>query len=156
MKKEYNQQVAEIKERFGVDVEFCAVKQNPYLEKSCDKYNFEVTFTKDNKKSSFYFSQGYRKVHTHKGMKMYEYEHAQKKLDQENSVPKLFDLLCCMHAESQAISQTFDEWCDELGYDNDKISHKEIYDICRKDGKNFIKIFDIDEVSAFLEEKGYF
>lgn len=44
--------------------------------------------------------------------------------------PELDSLLYCLFLDSDAINYSFNDWCDSLGYDNDSIKAKKIYDDC--------------------------
>lgn len=46
--------------------------------------------------------------------------------------PDLLDVVNGFMLDAQAGELSFDEFCSELGYDNDKISHKEIWEACCK------------------------
>lgn len=63
------------------------------------------------------------------------------------------DILYSLILDSQAGAETFDDFCDNFGYDNDSIKASEIYKSCQKNGKK-VKTFitDIDKVSELFQD----
>jgi hypothetical protein len=63
------------------------------------------------------------------------------------------DVLYCLLMDSQAGSQSSDDFCDNYGYDNDSISANETYRACQKNGKKvrtFIK--DINQAIELFQD----
>ena len=47
------------------------------------------------------------------------------------SVPKFLDVMYCLVSDAGCVDcSTFNDFCDELGYDNDSISDRKAYDAC--------------------------
>lgn len=61
------------------------------------------------------------------------------------------DVLYCLILDAQAGIQSFDDFCDNFGYDNDSIKANEIYKACQKNGKK-VKTFisNLDEASELF------
>lgn len=65
---------------------------------------------------------------------------------------KMADVLECLSCDWQAYSMNFLEWCDNYGYDSDRISHRNIYDSCVKSARDAIKAFGrakFEEITNF-------
>ena len=63
------------------------------------------------------------------------------------------DVLYSLVLDSQFSNETFDDFCDNLGYDNDSMKANETYRACQKNSKKvktFIK--DLDEASELFNE----
>lgn len=67
--------------------------------------------------------------------------------------PKLEDVLHCLFLDSQAHDESFDSWCDNLGYSSDSISAKAVYDACIDNYFKFKKALGVDysEVKLAIE-----
>ena len=63
------------------------------------------------------------------------------------------DVLYSLILDSQAGAESFDDFCDNFGYNNDSIKVDEIYKACQKNSKK-LKTFitDIDEASELFQE----
>lgn len=61
------------------------------------------------------------------------------------------DVLYCLILDAQFGNYSFDDFCDELGYDNDSIKANETYKSCQKNGKK-IKTFisNLDEANELF------
>lgn len=53
--------------------------------------------------------------------------------------PELIDVLHCLFLDSYAHDVSFQDWCDDFGYNNDSISAKKTYDACID---NYFKLKD--------------
>jgi hypothetical protein len=63
------------------------------------------------------------------------------------------DILYSLILDSQAGNETFDDFCDNFGYDNDSIKANDIYRACQKNAKKvrtFIK--DIDQANELFQD----
>lgn len=64
---------------------------------------------------------------------------------------------CVLHSlllDSEAVHQSFDDWCGDLGMDSDSLKARKVYDECSDTGKRFFKMFDATlraELSTLLE-----
>ena len=63
--------------------------------------------------------------------------------------PKLSDVLFSLIMDSEALEMDFDSWCDMLGYDNNSIKDKKIYDLCIKNGQKLYSLFDDEDIKQF-------
>ena len=63
------------------------------------------------------------------------------------------DVLYSLILDSQAGTESFDDFCDNLGYNNDSIKVNEIYRDCQKNSKK-VKTFitDIDKASELFQD----
>ena len=63
------------------------------------------------------------------------------------------DVLYSLILDSQAGAESFDDFCDNFGYDNDSIKANEIYKACQKNAKK-VKTFitDIDKASELFQD----
>ena len=63
------------------------------------------------------------------------------------------DVLYSLILDSQASAESFDDFCDNFGYNEDSVKHNEIYKACQKNSKK-VKTFitDIDEASELFQE----
>lgn len=56
--------------------------------------------------------------------------------------PDAAGVMSCLLSDSTAIDQTFEDWCADMGYDEDSRKAEKIYQECRKSGaklKNFLR-----------------
>ena len=63
------------------------------------------------------------------------------------------DILYSLILDSQFSNETFDDFCDNFGYNNDSIKANEIYRACQKNSKK-VKTFitDIDKASELFQD----
>ena len=127
---------------------FEVVDENPSFE-SQDKFNFLVKFSMGNTSYSFYFSQSHKKP-MHRGYQ----EYLRELLKVQNQYPDLFSLLNCLVMDSDCLDYTFDDWCDNLGYDQYSIKAKQTYEVCIKQAIECKSLFNIEEVRQYLEDNG--
>lgn len=65
--------------------------------------------------------------------------------------PTITGLLSCLILDSTACNMSFCEWSDELGYDNDSIKAREIYDECQKQSDKLRKVFSNQQIQKIQE-----
>lgn len=78
--------------------------------------------------------------------------------DELNKVSKpkplnIDDVLFCLVLDAQSGAESFEDFCDNFGYNEDSIKHNEIYKACQKNGKKvktFIK--DIEQASELFQD----
>lgn len=63
------------------------------------------------------------------------------------------DILCSLILETSLPTETFDDFCNNLGYDNDSIKANEIYRTCQKNDKK-VRTFitDVDKASELFQD----
>ncbi len=64
--------------------------------------------------------------------------------------PTLADVMCCLLSDSQCCSGTFEDFCNELGYNSDSIKALNTYLACQATRNGMIKVFGaelLDELS---------
>lgn len=62
--------------------------------------------------------------------------------------PNSYDILACL---TKYDPESFENFCSEYGYDNDKISHKKIYNAVAKEFINVCKIWNDEEIENLRE-----
>lgn len=133
----------------GLTATFEVVNENPNFD-SKEKFNFLVSLSSTgNTKHSFHFSQSHKKP-----MQRGYQEYLRDLLKVQNQYPDLFSLLNSLTMDASALDNTFDDWCNEYGYDSDSIKAKTIYDLCIKQAIECKSLFDAEEVQAYLESHG--
>ena len=130
----------------NLEASFEVVDENPNFD-SKEKFNFLITLSNGGAKQSFPFSQSCKNP-----MQRGHYKYLVTKLKVENQYPDLLSLLNCLVMDSDCLNYTFDDWCDDLGYDQDSIKAKQAYDICIKQAIECKSLFDIEEVRQYLED----
>ena len=50
------------------------------------------------------------------------------------------DVLYCLILDAQSGTESFEDFCDNFGYNEDSVKHNEIYKLCQKNGKK-VKTF---------------
>lgn len=65
----------------------------------------------------------------------------------------LSDVLYCLLLDGAAYfdGMTFEDWCDNCGYDNDSIKAKATYDACDKTGRELVRGIGRDNVAKLVE-----
>jgi hypothetical protein len=68
-------------------------------------------------------------------------------------VPKLEDVTCSLLMDGQPYFDglSFEDWCDELGYNSDSIKHKETFDDCCEIGRSLIGNLGYEIISQLRE-----
>lgn len=69
--------------------------------------------------------------------------------------PEIAGVLYCYISDSEAMHESFNDWCDNFGYDKDSISAFNIYQDCCKHGKELYSFFPketIEKLKAILED----
>lgn len=62
--------------------------------------------------------------------------------------PHAASVMYSLVSEAMGSDQSFSDWCSDYGYDDDKISHREIYEACAKNTKRLRRIFSRDELET--------
>lgn len=68
---------------------------------------------------------------------------------------ELADVMYCLVLDANCVrhGQSFDDYCDELGYDNDSIKVRKCFDNCRDIWSGLISIgADLDKLSAMFQD----
>jgi hypothetical protein len=66
--------------------------------------------------------------------------------------PTITDALNCIVVDAQCWfnANSFQDFCEEFGYDSDSISHRKIYDACGKAYENLMRVFGYKDTKALL------
>lgn len=62
--------------------------------------------------------------------------------------PHIADLLHSLILDSDASTQSFASWCDELGYDSDSRKALATYEACQRNTDKLHRIFDANDIAA--------
>lgn len=63
--------------------------------------------------------------------------------------PEIAGILKSLILDSEARNESFNEWCANFGYNNDSISHFNIYQECCKIAEQFYSFFPKDTINEF-------
>jgi hypothetical protein len=69
--------------------------------------------------------------------------------------PTPASVLYCLVLDSQAASESFNDWCDNFGYDNDSMKDFRLYQACCDNASKLNKVFtrqQLDTISELLED----
>jgi len=96
----------------GITMTFEQVADRPDPTSWADGCHWRVTLNREGLEFSIFYSQ-----------------HKSNEKD-----PQLYDVMGCLasDASTSEASDTFDEWCDNFGYDTDSRQAERIYNQCRK------------------------
>ncbi len=64
---------------------------------------------------------------------------------QDRKTPTLYDILTCIKSDFLC-EQPFKEWCSDLGYDDNSISHKKMWKNCLRQSQKLKAVFKEGEV----------
>ena len=81
------------------------------------------------------------------------HEHEQNKRSKPNN-PTLADVVHCLMSEARDIANTstFEEWCDEFGYDHDSRKAEKTYQACCATYMATRSMFRLDELSELFQD----
>ena len=65
--------------------------------------------------------------------------------------PPLSDVLECLRSDASAMYESFENWCDEFGYDNDSIKALTTHSACQKIGLDLIGLVGKDGLDELFE-----
>lgn len=70
--------------------------------------------------------------------------------DTEESIqPTLYDILTCYKLDGLTITDTFEDFCDEMGGNEDSIKDLKVYKAVKKEQEKLFKIFTREELESF-------
>ena len=102
-------------------------RKDGLMDRGMDHWKCKLTY--QGNVYSFYFSKGFG----HKG-----------------AIPKIEEVLACAKIDLSCRDMDFEEFCEECGYNNDSIHHKEIYKAMMKQNKSIINLLGKDLVEELL------
>ena len=73
----------------------------------------------------------------------------------EGREPEIKDVLYCLVMDYTSASETFQDFCDEFGYDNDSIKSLNIFKACQKNSQKMKRIFGPVLNALHKEYEGY-
>lgn len=109
-----------------------SIAENPNSKDWVDANHYKVKLKNGSKTMTIYFSQGLGITH-------------------EPDVPSVLN---CLASDSTCESYTFNEFCDEFGYDSDSIKANETYKACLKNSKKLKKFLGV-KFNDLLECEAY-
>lgn len=69
-----------------------------------------------------------------------------------SKTPTASDLVWAVAIDSEAIDESFSDWCDNFGYSTDSITARSTYKACQRNGERLIKLIGSAEVFSQLVE----
>ena len=73
----------------------------------------------------------------------------------EGKEPEIKDVLYCLVMDYTSASETFQDFCDEFGYDNDSIKSLNVFKACQKNSEKMKRIFGPVLNALHKEYEGY-
>ena len=64
------------------------------------------------------------------------------------AAPRAGEVLYCLIRDAEALQLTFEEWANELGYDEDSRNAARTYNACREEGEKLARVFTSGELEA--------
>ena len=114
----------------------------------CDGWMIQLHKNNDNQMFEYYTGIGHRKVskydkayidRTYKGSINHKHEMAK---HAKPVTPEICGIIYSLNLDSQAIDESFLNWCDNYGYDSDSIKALNIYNACCDNAKKYYSIVD--------------
>lgn len=121
-------------------------KANNFLAQTNTKFNakylkHDYHFFGDDEKRDIY------QIELKRGRKSYSFEFGQSIVNRDVE-PSPYDVLACLTKHDP---YSFNDFCDEYGYNNDSPRHKKIYDAVKKEYVNLKRLFDYSELKQLQE-----
>lgn len=69
-----------------------------------------------------------------------------------SKTPTASDLVWAVAIDSEAIDESFSDWCDNFGYTTDSITARSTYKACQRNGERLVKLIGSAEVFSQLVE----
>ena len=69
-----------------------------------------------------------------------------------SKTPTASDLVWAVATDSTALTESFSEWCADLGYNTDSVKDRSIYKACQRNGERLIKLIGNKEIFSQLVE----
>jgi hypothetical protein len=69
-----------------------------------------------------------------------------------SKTPTASDLVWAVATDSTALTESFSDWCAELGYDTDSVKDRSIYKACQRNGQRLIDLIGNAEIFNQLVE----
>ena len=162
---EYDKAVEIVKDAFNIKFKAEFLKNDYHFKDDKDKRDiYKITLKRGNRKYSFKFGQSIMNSQYYQDKAIKERTYTlnggcrtgnYKILDIESykpylnlikgKEPKLYDILTCLQKYEVG---TFEDFCDEFGYDNDSISAKKTYKAVSKEYDKMCTLFNNDELEV--------
>lgn len=86
---------------------------------------------------------------------LYSVDHIPTKYDKTHKnmavAPTPASVLYCLISDSEANEYSFNDWCDNFGYNNDSIEAFNTYQACCKIGKDLLRVFTRTQIESLRE-----
>lgn len=69
-----------------------------------------------------------------------------------SKAPTASDLVWAVAIDSEAVDESFSNWCDNFGYSTDSIKARSTYKACQRNGERLIKLIGNKEIFSQLVE----
>ena len=69
-----------------------------------------------------------------------------------SKTPTASDLVWAVAIDSEAVDESFSNWCDNFGYSTDSITARSTYKACQRNGERLIKLIGNKEIFSQLVE----
>lgn len=69
-----------------------------------------------------------------------------------SKTPTASDLVWAVAVDSTALTESFNDWCYEYGYDTDSIKARSTYKACQRNGERLIKLIGNKDIFSQLVE----
>ena len=69
-----------------------------------------------------------------------------------SKTPTASDLVWAVAVDSEAVNESFSNWCDNFGYSTDSITARSTYKACQRNGERLIKLIGNKEIFSQLVE----
>jgi hypothetical protein len=66
--------------------------------------------------------------------------------------PTASDLVCSVAIDSEALNESFSEWCDSFGYSTDSITARSTFKACQRNGQRLTDLIGNAEIFSQLVE----
>jgi hypothetical protein len=71
-----------------------------------------------------------------------------------SKTPTASDLVWAVAIDSEALNESFKDWCDNFGYTTDSVKARATYKACQRNGERLIKLIGNKEIFSQLVESG--
>ncbi len=71
-----------------------------------------------------------------------------------SNTPTASDLVWALVIDSEAVNESFSNWCANFGYSTDSVTARSTYKACKRNGERLIKLIGSADVFSQLVESG--
>ena len=142
-------------DNLGMALEASPAHSNPSMDSDTEMDHWSVKLTRPHCPSmTLFYSMGTglrRQPTNHELIALHDEERAAGLIPVK---PQLIDILYCLIADSDALDYTFEEWCDNLGYDTDSRKAEHTFRLCCDQTKQIKRLLgdDFEAVQEALQD----